>query len=126
MFVPYMGDWRECLHQRLFGLPEMLQELEQHLEDRYADLIAQGESPASANDLVKREIEKLHPPNPRQIVLSTPGGTMFSNLKQDIRYALRMMVKRPLFSLAIIATLGVCIGAVAAVFSAVDATTLRA
>ena len=121
-----MSDWRECLHKRLSGFPEIIQELEQHLEDRYADLIAQGESPVSANDAVKREIANLHPPRQRQIVLGTPGGTMFSSLNQDIRYALRMMIKRPLFSLSIIVTLGVCIGAVAAVFSAVDATVLKA
>src|SRR4051812_49125754 len=121
-----MSDWRQFLQQRLSGFPEIIQELEQHLEDRYADLIAQGESPNFANEAVKREITNLHPPRQRQIVLGTSGGTMFSSLNQDIRYALRMMIKRPLFSLAIIITLGVCIGAVAAVFSAVDATVLKA
>ena len=50
---------------------------------------------------------------------------MFSNLGQDLRYAFRMMIKRPMFSLAIVVTLGVCIGAVAAVFSAVDVAMLR-
>ncbi len=47
------------------------------------------------------------------------------NLYRDVRYGIRLMGKRPLFSAAIILTLGVCIGAVTAVFSVVDATLLR-
>src|SRR5437016_2590295 len=46
-------------------------------------------------------------------------------MANDFRYALRAMVKRPLFSLAIMLTLGTCIGAVTTVFSLVDATLLK-
>ena len=44
---------------------------------------------------------------------------------QNIRYAIRLMGKKPLFTAAIILTLAVCIGAVTAVFSIVDTTLLR-
>src|SRR5947207_13954845 len=43
----------------------------------------------------------------------------------NIRYAVRQMRKKPLFTAAIVLTLGICIGAVTAVFSIVDATLLR-
>src|SRR5262245_3781620 len=43
----------------------------------------------------------------------------------DLRYAIRLMVKKPLSTAAMVVTLGVCIGAVTAVFSVVDATLLR-
>jgi predicted permease len=42
-----------------------------------------------------------------------------------IRYTFRQMSRKPLFSASIVLTLGVCIGAVTAVFSIVDATLLR-
>ena len=42
-----------------------------------------------------------------------------------IRYTFRQMSRKPLFTAAIVLTLGVCIGAVTAVFSIVDATLLR-
>src|SRR5262245_22881588 len=43
----------------------------------------------------------------------------------DLRYAIRLMAKKPLFTAAMVLTLGICIGAVTAVFSVVDATLLR-
>src|SRR5690242_4365825 len=43
----------------------------------------------------------------------------------DFRYAVRMLVKRPLFSLAVVFTLGIAVGAVTTVFSAVDAAILK-
>ena len=46
-------------------------------------------------------------------------------LGQNIRFALRMMLKKPLFAAAVVLTLGICIGAVTAVYSVVDATLLR-
>src|SRR5437867_1584601 len=46
-------------------------------------------------------------------------------LPMDFRYGVRLMSKRPLFTAAMVLTLGVCIGAVTAVFSIVDATLLR-
>src|SRR5262245_8801879 len=48
-----------------------------------------------------------------------------SIMMQNVRYAIRLMGKKPLFTAAIILTLAVCIGAVTAVFSVVDATLLR-
>src|SRR5262245_54177882 len=47
------------------------------------------------------------------------------NSLQNLRHAVRLMRMRPLFALAIVLTLAVCIGAVTAVFSIVDATLLR-
>ena len=47
------------------------------------------------------------------------------SFQQNIRYAIRLMGKKPLFTAAIILTLAVCVGAVTAVFSIVDATLLR-
>lgn len=47
------------------------------------------------------------------------------SFRQNVRYAVRLMGKKPFFTAAIVLTLGVCVGAVTAVFSIVDATLLR-
>src|SRR5213593_2903841 len=47
------------------------------------------------------------------------------DLPLNFRFAFRLMFRNPLSTAAIVLTLGVCIGAVTAVFSVVDATLLR-
>jgi putative ABC transport system permease protein len=50
------------------------------------------------------------------------GSTRFAH---DVRYAARSLARRPAFSLIVIATLALCIGATSAVFSVVESVLLR-
>ena len=48
-----------------------------------------------------------------------------TRLWQDVRYAARRLQRAPIFSLAVIATLALTIGATTAVFTVVNAVLLR-
>jgi putative ABC transport system permease protein len=55
-----------------------------------------------------------------------PGRlTMLSDLRRDLRYSVRMLAHTPAFTLVVVLTLALGIGANAAIFSAVDAILLR-
>ncbi len=57
---------------------------------------------------------------------SAPKEILMTRVWQDIRYAARRLQRAPIFSLAVVATLALTIGATTAVFTVVNAVLLRA
>ncbi|HEX6323070.1 MAG TPA: ABC transporter permease [Vicinamibacterales bacterium] len=131
-----MPDWRDEIRRRLepLGLPptreaEIAEELAQHLEDRYQDLLAQGrpedEAAAGAwreieaSDFFRREVARLERPAP--LDLPPPGApgswNPLASLWHDLRHAVRTLRRAPAFSLTVLAAFALTIGPTTAIVS---------
>lgn len=133
-----MPDWGKQIAMRLRSVNlnserevEIIEELSQHLDDRYNELLSEGATDDEARDAVLREInpdvfqKEMMPggkPNGSRVPAENGNGRqgLFSNLREDVRYAMRQFRRNPGFAAVAIITLGLGIGASTAIFSVID------
>ena len=110
---------------------EVDEELAVHLEMRIEELIAQGWSREDARREAMRQFGDLEATREycrrqdEQKEKDMQQTLLFEDFVQDLRIGVRSLLRAPVLTLTIIVTVGIGLGATAAIFSAVNAAMLR-
>ena len=138
-----MPEWKPEILRRLAPLKlspareaEIAEEIAQHLEDRYQELLATGQSEEAAyrtahdelegEDFLARTLRPVESDLYREpVALRKSSSNFFSDIVQDTRFAVRLLRKTPLITAIALLSLALGIGANTAIFSLIDAVMIR-
>src|ERR1700753_2577972 len=114
---------KRALGQRQNLDDEVQQEMDAHLEWLIDENMERGMTAAAAAAEARRQFGNAT--SVRERSYQSWQFPIIESLLQDVRYAMRGIVRAPVFSLIVILTLAIGIGANTAIFSAVYAVLLR-
>jgi predicted permease len=138
-----MHDWHSEVRARLAPLrlrPEreadIVDEIAQHLAERYREAISGGASAEEATHIALAEfrdgnvlaqriaaLKQAHAPP--AVTAGASTGRLFADLHQDLRYALRAFAKQRFFTATAVLIIALGIGATTAIFSVVNAVVIK-
>src|SRR5215213_11051942 len=137
-----MHDWKNEIRESLSQLAlrplreaEIVEELGQHLEDRYEDLLLQGYAEDEAvqktlsefrqNDMI-RDLRGLERTYLEPVELGQePRSSQTAGLGDDLRYAFRTLLSQFGVSLIVLVTMGLGIGVNTTLFSTLELLAYR-
>lgn len=138
-----MPEWKPEILRRLTPLKlapareaEIAEEIAQHLDDRYQELLATGQPEDAAyrtaldelkdEDLLARSLQRVEKNFYREpIVPGKTAGNLVSGIAQDVRYSFRNWVRSPAFFLFAVGVLALGVGANTAIFTVAYNVLLR-
>lgn len=114
--------WTDIFRRRQIDR-DLSDEINAHIALEAKRRIEQGESADNARMHALREIRSFGAL--QEVTRDSWSWNGVERILQDVRYALRMMARRPMFSILAIAIMGLGIGVSSSVFSVIDAVFLK-
>jgi predicted permease len=134
-----MPDWRPDIASRLSSLrldpgreAEIVEELSQHLDQQYDELLSEGASADAAfrtavSELLDGEAltTDMRPLRQARVAPREPRDSRLARLIADLRISIRTLFRQRAFTVAAVLTFALGIGAASAIGTIVDAVLLR-